>query len=329
MNLCVATLQPHNRNDSLIENLERAESYLDAAVKAGAKLVLCPEFLATGYIFENSLWDKAEPAEGITFEWLRAKARQHSIFIGASFLELKGEHYLNTFILVDPSGKEAGRVYKDHLPFYENYFCKAVSGSHIIECDLGKIGVGICFENQRRFLYNEFAKERPDLILMPHSAPAPLWHRFLEQAFTDCVLRVPQFFSDRFEVPVILSNKSGEVRSRTPLLPGIILPLRFIGGSTICNPENAQSITLGKEPGMLCETIELRRKGRPQLDTINRSFVMDLGTISKLGVPIISSIEGVGRLFYTYGPDRKRMARKGIDDNKKIERSRLAISDSI
>lgn len=309
--ICVATIQPENRNDGLRQNLLRADPLVDAAVGAGAKLILCPEFLATGYVFEKVIWDRSESSHGMTVEWLSEKASKHQIYIGASFLERRGEHFINTFVLMDPSGRELGRVYKDHLPFYENHFCKPISGSHIIECDLGKVGVGICFENQRRFLYNEFAGSRPDLILMPHSAPAPRWHPFLENSFKEGISKIPQYYAEAFDVPVLSANKAGSLVSKTPLIPGLKLPLTYIGASAICMP-GAAPLQLNNEPGYLIRNVQLSSKQRPKLNSISREFVLEVGPVIKATIPLIWGIEALGRFCYAVSGDRKKAAQKKL-----------------
>src|SRR5687768_10621576 len=111
--LKVAAVQVESRNFDVQGNLGRAEVLVAAAAERGAELVLCPEFLAPGYIYHASLWDVAEPCDGPTETWLVRMARQHRLYIGASYLEASDDDYFNTFTLVKPDGTLAGRVRKE------------------------------------------------------------------------------------------------------------------------------------------------------------------------------------------------------------------------
>src|SRR5258708_7451192 len=82
----------------------------------GAELVLCPEFLATGYLYDRPIWNVAEPRGGPTERWLSRMAQQHSLYIGASYLEASSDNFFNTFALMNPHGAVAGRVRKESLP---------------------------------------------------------------------------------------------------------------------------------------------------------------------------------------------------------------------
>ena len=102
--LRVAAVQVESRDFDVLGNLRRAESLVADAGERGAELVLCPELMAAGYIYDAALWDAAEPRGGPTEAWLARMARRHGIYIGASYLEASGDDFFNTFTL------EAGRL---------------------------------------------------------------------------------------------------------------------------------------------------------------------------------------------------------------------------
>jgi N-carbamoylputrescine amidase len=55
--LRLAGIQVESRNFDVEGNLRRAEALVAVAAERGAELVLCPEFLATGYLYHPSIWD--------------------------------------------------------------------------------------------------------------------------------------------------------------------------------------------------------------------------------------------------------------------------------
>src|SRR5688572_1178229 len=114
--LRVAGVQVESRNSDVGANLQRAEALVAVAAERGAELVLCPELMATGYLYHPSIWDVAESQGGPTELWLASMARQRRIYIGASYLEANGEDFFNTFTLMRPDGTVAGRVRKESLP---------------------------------------------------------------------------------------------------------------------------------------------------------------------------------------------------------------------
>ena len=100
--LRVAAVQVESRNGEGARNLARAAPWVARAAERGAQLVLCPEFLATGYIYDTSIWRAAERAGGLTERWLGDLARRHAIHVGASYLESDGDDFHNTFALAAP-----------------------------------------------------------------------------------------------------------------------------------------------------------------------------------------------------------------------------------
>src|SRR5262245_3157116 len=116
----VAAVQVTSRDGEVERNLANAEPFVRDAAARGAELVLCPELLAAGYVYDESLWDAAETRGGPTERWLDRLARELGIVIGASWLEADGDDFFNTFSLFGADGV-LGRVRKASLPFFEGW----------------------------------------------------------------------------------------------------------------------------------------------------------------------------------------------------------------
>ena len=86
-NLTVAAIQATSYNGCGERNLANAERLVERAAMRGAQLVVCPELLATGYVYDERIWEEGELAEGPTERWLARLAKAYSITIGAGFLE--------------------------------------------------------------------------------------------------------------------------------------------------------------------------------------------------------------------------------------------------
>jgi len=189
------------------------------------------------------------------------------VYLGASYLEADGEDFFNTFVLTDPSGDEAGRVRKQTPALFEAFFTRGDAGAHVIETAIGKIGVGICYENQLAYTPRLFHTHAADLVLMPHSAPSPQPRHPLPRSvvaqYEEMLRSLPTLYAELLGVPVVLVNKSGPWRSTLPGLPLFAQDSHFPGLSGIADSDGKLKAQLGAEPGVLVADVVLdtgRRK---------------------------------------------------------------------
>jgi N-carbamoylputrescine amidase len=267
----VAGVQVPSRNLDTEGNLHRAEPLVAIAASRGAELVLCPEFLAAGYIYDPSIWEAAEPAGGPTELWLARMARQHSIYIGASYLEASGDDFFNTFTLTTPGGSAAGRVRKESLPGFEGCFFRSCSGPKVIETPLGRVGVGICFDNLTTRFMRKVSEDNVDLLLMPHSGPRmTLGPVSLGGDNVPGMLRdVAGFYAAAFGIPTVMANKAAGEDSLSPVpwVPLVRLRFHFVGQSTIAGAGGSVCDQLDEEEGVVVAEVALdpARKRQPAL----------------------------------------------------------------
>src|SRR5262245_38208337 len=219
----VAAVQVQSHDGAVEANLARAEPLVAEAAAAGAQLVVCPEFLAAGYIYDESIWRSGERRGGPTEAWLSRLAAAHRIYLGASYLEADGDDFFNTFTLAAPDGTIAGRVRKESLPAFEGWYFESCELAKTIETPLGRIAVGICQDNHTARFMRRIADALPDLILMPHSAPCmPVARGLVREGLAE----IGPFFARELGAPVVVVNKA-RTRSRTPVpgLPGLRVPM--------------------------------------------------------------------------------------------------------
>jgi N-carbamoylputrescine amidase len=169
--LRVAAVQMESKNGLVEANLQHATPLVNRAAGMGARLILLPELMAAGYVYTAAIWNGAEPGGGPTVKWLQETSRKLGIWLGTSFLEADDEYFFNTFVLTMPDGREAGRVRKQTPAFSEAYFTRGHAGPHVLQTELGRVGVGICYENQLAYTPRTMCRESADLLLMPHSMP--------------------------------------------------------------------------------------------------------------------------------------------------------------
>jgi N-carbamoylputrescine amidase len=262
--LRVAAVQVESRNGEVDANLARAEPLVARAATEGARLVVCPEFLAAGYVYDTSIWRWGEPRSGPTESWLRRLAAAHRIHLGASYLEADGEDFYNTFALAGPDGAIAGRVRKESLPAFEGWYFKSCPGPKIIQTDLGRIAVGICQDNHTARFFRHVMRGEPDLVLMPHSAPCvPFGATIMRESLRE----IPAHYARAFGVPVVLVNKvHGRSRSPMPGVPVLRLSFDFPGLSSICDADGRVLDALPDREGIAIADVALdpSRKRTPE-----------------------------------------------------------------
>jgi N-carbamoylputrescine amidase len=312
--LRVAGVQVESRNLDVRGNLRRAEALVAVAAERGAELVLCPEFLAPGYVYDSSLWDVAEPRGGPTERWLARMAGQHRMYIGASYLEASADDFYNTFTLMRPDGAVAGRVQKEALPGFEGWFFRSCSGPKVIETEHGRVGIGICWDNNTARFMRSVSQEQVDLLLMPHSAPCitmgPL--KLVGDNGRKMLRGVAGFYASALGVPTVMVNKaSGEDSwSPAPGVPLVRLRFHYIGQSTICNADGNVCDQLEEQEGIVIADVVLDAKAKRRLPRIPTGYwARPPAVFPRTSAALFRVLEWVGKAAYTLSRSRRRAVR--------------------
>lgn len=305
--LRVAAIQMVSENGAPASNRSRGAAFVEEAARRGAELILLPELMPTGYLLCDAIWDAAEPTQGPTASWLRDQARRFGVYLGTSFLEADGEDFYNTFVLASPEGMEAGRVRKQTPALHEARFFKGLVGPHVIDTALGRIGVGICYENLLAWFARQISVEGVDLLLMPHSAPFPARSRrgkLLERS-RRLIATTAGHYAGLLGVPVVLANKSGSFRSPVPGSRRA-REWTFPGLSTIADSDATVKAQLDDEEQVAVAEVLLdeQRKRRPVLELHGR-----WARRMPWGVGLCALIEAAGRFRYGRSEVRRQRAR--------------------
>ncbi len=166
----VAAVQAHACLGQTHANLERYLPLVEQGARQGAQLVALPELAAPGYSMSPAIWDVAEARRGPTVRWLQDTAQRFGVYLGIGFAEADGNDIYNTYALSAPAGQVAGFVRKTMA---ETACFRTATGPHVIETEIGKIGVGICADNLVVPNLHRMQDYGADLLLMPHAAPLP------------------------------------------------------------------------------------------------------------------------------------------------------------
>lgn len=258
--ILVAAVQMNCQPGEVEKNLAHAETMITDAADQGAVLVLLPELMPSGYMATEEIWNSAESINGRSVKWLLSTAKNFGIYLGFSFLEAEGEDFYNSFVLASPDGKLIGRVRKNPPASIEAYFYKAGSDPHVIETEIGRIGVGICYEN---LLYDQMCflhDENVDLVLSPAAAgrPKPFIPGDVKR-FENMLIDGRAILAKTLAAPVVMANRVGPLETD---LPGNLPYLKssFPGLSSIVDDDGTVKAELGDAEGIIVASVHLGRK---------------------------------------------------------------------
>ncbi len=162
--------------DNYEENMEAACRYIDEAAAKGAKLVAFPEVF--NYIGVEPREAEEIPG-GPTISLMAKKAREHKIWIhcgSISEVNPDGEKKYNTTVLLNPDGEEVARYRKLHAfditlrdgtETRESDRMQIGKDIVMVDTELGKIGLSICYDIRFPELYRYMAMNGCQVIFTP------------------------------------------------------------------------------------------------------------------------------------------------------------------
>jgi N-carbamoylputrescine amidase len=221
-------------------NLDRAERQVRAAAAQGAELVLLQELFAGPYFCQEkdaAHFERAcELDRSPVVACMESLARELGIVLPVSFYERTPEGLFNSVAVVDADGRRLGVYRKSHVPndpgyFEKFYFADGDTGFRVWDTAVGRIGVGICwdqwFPEAARVMTLQGAQVLlyPTAIgsdpLYPGGNPMAQWRRCM------------QGHAAANFVPVVASNRVGaETASAGD-------GLEFLGGSFVTDHHGA------------------------------------------------------------------------------------------
>ena len=257
----VAAIQVASQPGQMTTNHAHALPFIETVVAQGAQLVVLPELFACGYIPNQSIWQYGEPLAGPNVAWLRETSKRLGITLGAGFLEVDGADFFNSFALTGPDGELVGCARKTRA---ETYCFRYGAGQHIIQTDIGTLGVGICADNHYASFPALMARSGIDMLLMPHGSPMPyktaklISEADIEQA-REKTASLATLYAGLLGVPVIFVNAVGALQPMAGLLGKFITPelFRLRGQSRIADSDSALLGDLGEEEGVLVTEVTL------------------------------------------------------------------------
>jgi 5-aminopentanamidase len=150
-----------------------ADAVADAATR-GASVVVLPELISSGYVFESraEALACAEAADGPTVTGWARLAGRHQVVIVGGFCETAGGELFNSAALVDPGGLRC--VYrKAHLWDKEPlWFAPGSAAPEVVPTRFGQIAVLICYDLEFPEWVRLPALDGAQLLCAPTNRPA-------------------------------------------------------------------------------------------------------------------------------------------------------------
>lgn len=175
MSIKVAIAQ-FSMSDVYDENLAKADFLIAKATSNGAGLVLLPELFEEHYFCQVEDYAKyalaEEAASSKTLKHFEKVAKKYHVVLPISFFEKSGNVYFNSLAVIDADGKRLGIYRKSHIPTgecYEEkfYFTPGDTGFMVFKTAIGRLGVGICWDQWFPELARILALKGAELIVYP------------------------------------------------------------------------------------------------------------------------------------------------------------------
>lgn len=166
----VASVQMEPHIGCRDQNLSRSIALIERAADQGARVVVLPELVSSGYMFANreEAFALAEtiPDGPSTSAWM-AVAQRLNVHVVAGLPERVGNKLFNAAVLVGPKG-HIGTYRKLHLWHDEHLFFESGDlGLPVFHTEMGRLAVVICYDGWFPEVYRLLAMKGTDIVCMP------------------------------------------------------------------------------------------------------------------------------------------------------------------
>jgi predicted amidohydrolase len=243
-------------------NCALAGRAISAAADAGAQVIVLPELVTSGYVFESheELEEAALTLEAPVFSEWALQARRGDAIVVAGFCERgPGGSILNSAVAIDGGGVLA--VYrKIHLWDEErHWFAEGPEPAPVIDTRHGRIGLSICYDIEFPEVARGLALAGAELIASPTNWPLQE-HPPDGRPILHSLAAVTAYLNKVF---VAVCDRCGVERG-----------LEFQGGSVIAAPDGslAAGPVAGRGEGTLLAECDLQRARDKRSGKINDAF---------------------------------------------------------
>ncbi len=203
-------------SDDMAANHATAEELVREAAGLGAGIILLPELFDGLYFCQDELpehLDRALPTDRHpTVMRFQALARELGVVLPVSYYERAGQARFNSIAIIDADGTNLGTYRKTHIPqgagYQEKYyFSHGDTGFRVWDTAMGRIGVGICWDQWFPETARSMALMGAELLFYPTAIGSEIGNDDWDSA--PHWQRVQQGHAGANLVPLIASNRVG------------------------------------------------------------------------------------------------------------------------
>jgi len=199
--------------------LNRAVDAVEKAVsEKNANLVLLQELFMGPYFCQSqeavmfALAESDIEGKNHIVSIMQNLAKKHNVVLPVSLFEQKNNAFYNSVVMIDADGSNLGTYRKTHIPdgtgYQEKfYFSPGDTGFKVFNTKVGKVGVGICWDQWFPEAARSMTLMGADIILYPTAIGTEPQDPSLNSA--DHWQRVMQGHAAANMVPVVASNRFG------------------------------------------------------------------------------------------------------------------------
>ena len=205
-----------------------------------------PELFERRYfcqIEDYARFDYAEDAENSkTLSHFSALAKKLSVVLPISFFEKKNAAYFNSIAIFDTDGSLKGIYRKSHIPTgqcYEEkfYFSPGDTGFKVFQTSVGKIGIGICWDQWFPETARILALKGAEILLFPTAIGSePVLPKDSKAHWQNAMIG----HAAANVIPVVAANRVGREDD-------VNSTMTFFGSSFITNQYGEKLSELGRE----------------------------------------------------------------------------------
>lgn len=268
MKIKVCGIQFQAVTGEYFNNRQRAEALIREAANKGSKIILLPELALTGYIYETSIWDYAEPLNGHTAQWLLSLSEELNVHIGTCIIEKSGDDFFDTFILTGPDHALYHHRKVEAASFEACYLKSAGINNSVFDTAIGRIGVGICFDLNKQYVMDDLIKQKPEILLTPFCYPTlPSWFSSLSQRINwDSKYRLlPKKYAVALKCPVVAATHTGLLTGTVPGLRMVLNKVLFVDNTQIIDQSGKELDSVNLVEGLAISEVELANSNRSLL----------------------------------------------------------------
>lgn len=201
---------------SVEDNIKKADQMVREAVSKGAKLVLLPELFERPYFCQERRYDYYVFAKSVeendAVAHFKEVAKELKVVIPVSFYERDNNRLYNSVAMIDADGSILGVYRKTHIPddhFYQEkfYFSPGDTGFKVFDTKVGKIGIGICWDQWFPETARSLAVMGAEVLLYPTAIGS---EPILDTDSMPHWRRVMQGHSAANCIPVVAANRIGK-----------------------------------------------------------------------------------------------------------------------